>query len=124
MIFADAVLTDEYAAMIVNETPIFEETKNVEKSEHKQCFETDMVEVVLVGMEFLDSMHLLNDTYIWILGTVTSVHTYIPCCTNMEWFRKRRPRRMEASLSVMELIVRTLQCKETLLEPCAIKNWN
>jgi hypothetical protein len=61
--------------VIVNEMLIVEETNNVEKSEHKKCFETDMVEVALVGMEFTDSMHLLNNPNIWIGDTVASVHT-------------------------------------------------
>jgi hypothetical protein len=62
MTLADALLTDK--------TPLVEETNNVEKSEHKKCFETDMV-----GMVFLDSMRLLKDPGIWIWGTATSVHT-------------------------------------------------
>jgi hypothetical protein len=36
---------------------------------------TDMGEVVLVGMEFPYSMMLLNDPHIWIGDTAASVHT-------------------------------------------------
>jgi hypothetical protein len=64
----DAVLTEEYADVIVNDkalvnenetVPIVNQTERV-KYEHKQCFEIDMLEVALVGMEFLDSMRLLS----------------------------------------------------------------
>jgi hypothetical protein len=63
----DIVLTDEYADVIMTEIALIDRTDrdaNIGKGE-----------IVLVGMEFPDSMRLLNDPNIWIGDTSASVHT-------------------------------------------------
>jgi hypothetical protein len=66
----DAVLTDEYADVVINNELTVNGTvltviqKDTVKDKHDQCFEIDMVEVALAGMEFLDSMRLLSDSNI------------------------------------------------------------
>jgi hypothetical protein len=77
----DVVLTDEYADVFINNELTVNDTlltviqKDTVKDKHDQCFETDMVEVTLAGMEFPDSMRLLSDPHIWIGDTAASVHT-------------------------------------------------
>jgi hypothetical protein len=63
------VLADEYADVIVTERAV-----NYEQI----CADVnmDMIELVLVGMEFPDSMRLLNDQNICIGDTAVCVHTY------------------------------------------------
>jgi hypothetical protein len=113
---AAAVLTRDYPNVIVKETLIVEATENVENNEHKKCFETDMVEIALVEIEFRTAC-ACRTTLTCGLGTLPQVYT--PHRTSMEWFRKPRPRIMEESLSGTELVIK-LQCTETLPEQCAI----
>jgi hypothetical protein len=64
----DIVRTYEYDDVFVTEPAV--------KYEHIcSNVNTGMGEVVLVGMEFPDSMRMLNDPNIWILNTAASVHT-------------------------------------------------
>jgi hypothetical protein len=62
------VLTDEYADVIVTEIALIDKRTDQDANINKG-------EVVLVGMEFPDSMRLLNDPNIWIGDTAASVHT-------------------------------------------------
>jgi hypothetical protein len=64
----DIVLTDEYADVIVTEIALIDKQTDRDAN-------IDKGEVVLVGMEFPDSMRLLNDPNIWIGDTAASVHT-------------------------------------------------
>jgi hypothetical protein len=64
----DIVLTDEYADVIVTEIALIEKQTD-------QDADIDKGEVVLVGMEFPDSIRLLSDPNIWIGDTAASVHT-------------------------------------------------
>jgi hypothetical protein len=61
-------LTDEYADVIVNEITVIDNRMDRDA-------DIDKGEIVLVGMEFPDSMRLLNDPNIWIGDTAASVHT-------------------------------------------------
>jgi hypothetical protein len=64
----DIVLTDEYADVIVTEIVLIDKRRDRDAN-------IDKGEIVLVGMEFPDSMRLLNDPNIWIGDTAASVRT-------------------------------------------------
>jgi hypothetical protein len=64
----DIVLTDKYADVTVNE--ITEIDNRTDRDA-----DIDKGGIVLVGMDFPDSMQLLNDPNICIVDTAASVHT-------------------------------------------------
>jgi hypothetical protein len=105
--FDDYVLTDEYADVIVDEIEKV-------KYKYKKCFEPEMVEVVLVGVEFSDSVRLLSDTNIWIGDTVAGVHTS-PCKHGMVPETKTEK---TGSTTIGDGISEKTACMDILLEPC------
>jgi hypothetical protein len=64
----DIVVTDEYADVIITEITLINKPTDRDAN-------IDKGEIVLVGIEFPDSMRLMNDPNIWIGDTAESVHT-------------------------------------------------
>jgi hypothetical protein len=116
----DALITAEYEDVVFNNEPTVHDTvltviqKDEVKDKHTQCFETDMVEVALVGMEFPDSMHLLSDPNIWIGDTAASVHTS-PYKHGMVPENESKD---TGSITVGNGISENRQCMKTLPELC------